>query len=201
MKNNILNLSKLSVLGATLALVTAGCETANYQAITPLGGKHKTDPSFGTDDPLASPDKMVTATLVTTTNVAPDKVSTAPAWNEDRFSLSTEKVYFDFDISAIKAGEQSKLDDVANFLKGNLQVNVRIEGNCDEIGTEEYNRELGQRRAAASRDYLVKLGIEPARIQTLSYGRDNPVGARKGNKARALNRRDEFVVLTPDNIL
>jgi peptidoglycan-associated lipoprotein len=127
--------------------------------------------------------------------------SVPPAWNEDRTSLKAEKVYFNFDKSAIKWFEHSKLNDVADFMKRNAQVSIRIEGNCDERGTEEFNRELGMRRAEAARDYLVSRGIDPTRIQILSRGKDNPAVTGAGGESRSLNRRDEFVVLTSNKAL
>jgi len=182
MNNKILTLSKLAALGATLALA-AGCHTDNFYQNPPLGG---TSNNTQSSVPIATP---------------PAEARIHPAWNEDRTSLEALKVYFDFDKSTIKSREQSKLKDVADFLKGNTQVSIRIEGNCDERGTEEFNRELGVRRATASRDYLVSLGIDPVRIQTLSRGKDNPAVTGEGVKDRALNRRDEFVVLTSNKAL
>jgi peptidoglycan-associated lipoprotein len=124
-----------------------------------------------------------------------------PAWNEDRTSLKAEKIYFAFDKATIRSRELSKLKDVADFMKRNAQISIRIEGNCDERGTEAFNRELGERRANVSRDYLISLGIDSVRIQTLSLGKDNPAVTGEGGTNRALNRRDEFVVLTSDKAL
>jgi peptidoglycan-associated lipoprotein len=106
-------------------------------------------------------------------------------------------VYFDFDKSAIRTGEQGKLDEVANYLRANPSHAVRIEGNCDERGTEEYNRSLGERRALAGREYLVRLGIDPTRVDTITYGEDRPAVVGHNEAAWSKNRRDEFVVLTP----
>ena len=182
MNNKILTLSKLAALGATLALA-AGCHTDNFYQNPPLGNtSNNTQSSVSIAAPSA-------------------EVRIHPAWNEDRTSLEALKVYFAFDKSTIRSHEQSKLKDVADFLKGNAQISIRIEGNCDERGTEEFNRELGVRRATASRDYLVSLGIDPVRIQTLSRGKDNPAVTGEGVKDRALNRRDEFVVLTSNKAL
>ena len=144
---------------------------------------------------------MSVATPDVTSGVVAGNSGVHPAWNEDKTSLKAEKVYFDFDKSAIKPLEQSKLNNVADFLKRNAQVSILIEGNCDERGTEEFNRELGVRRAEASRDYLVSLGIDRARIQTLSRGKDNPAVTGEGGESRSLNRRDEFVVLTSDKAI
>ena len=74
-----------------------------------------------------------------------------------------------------------------------------MEGHCDERGTEEYNRSLGQRRASAIRDALVGLGITPDRVDTLSYGEDRPAVQGQNEGAYAKNRRAEFIVLTPPN--
>ena len=101
------------------------------------------------------------------------------------------------DKSAIKPAEQSKLDAVANYLKNNRTKAVRIEGNCDERGTEEYNRSLGERRALAAREYLIQSGIDPQRVDTLTNGEDKPAVVGHNEGAWSKNRRDDFIVLTP----
>jgi peptidoglycan-associated lipoprotein len=203
MKNNIVSLSNLAALGATLALA-AGCTTDNFYQSSPLGGPgHASQAStLAATPPTPAPPRETAATALPAPNgVSSGKAEIQPAWNSDRTSLDSDKVYFDFAKAVIKSPGQSRLDQVANFLKGNPKVSLRIEGNCDERGTEEFNRELGVRRAAVSRDYLVSLGIEPSRIQTLSRGKDNPAVTGEGGKDRALNRRDEFIVLTTDKLL
>jgi peptidoglycan-associated lipoprotein len=82
-------------------------------------------------------------------------------------------------------------------LKANPAAKLRIEGNCDERGTEEYNRALGDHRALAAREALAKDGIDPERIQTQSFGKDKPADTGHDESAWAKNRRDEFVLLTP----
>jgi peptidoglycan-associated lipoprotein len=205
MKNNIITLSKLAALGTTLVLA-AGCSTDNFYQNSPLGG-----PGSGgqASIPVAAPPPPVQTQPKETTGMASNATNgvisaiaeTQPARKEDRTSLDSDKVYFNFARSDIKSPGQSRLDAVAFFLRGNPKVSLRIEGNCDERGTEEFNRELGVRRATVSRDYLISQGIDPARIQTLSRGKDNPAVTGEGGKDRALNRRDEFVVLTKDKIL
>ena len=74
---------------------------------------------------------------------------------------------------------------------------MKIEGHCDERGTEEYNRALGERRALALREELARLGIDPGRVDTISYGKDRPVDTGRDESAHRKNRRGEFVVLTP----
>lgn len=118
--------------------------------------------------------------------------------NEDRAALAQQTIYFDFDRSAVKPSEQSKVEQVATYMKNTPGVQLRIEGNCDERGTEEYNRALGERRAIAAREILIqKHGISPSRITTVSYGEDKPVSLEKTEEAYAKNRRDDFVILHP----
>lgn len=115
----------------------------------------------------------------------------------DREALAAQTIHFGFDSSVIKKSEQEKIEAVANALKSNPANKVLIEGNCDERGTEEYNRALGERRALAAREALVKAGISADRIRTLSYGKDKPADPANNEAAWAKNRRDDFVLLLP----
>jgi len=118
-------------------------------------------------------------------------------WIEDAQALKTETVYFDFDSSVIKTSEQPKVSAVADYLKANSAKAVRIEGNCDERGTEEYNRSLGERRALAVREELIRLGIDLTRVDTKTWGKDNPANdPGHDESAWKKNRRDDFIVLT-----
>jgi peptidoglycan-associated lipoprotein len=117
--------------------------------------------------------------------------------NQDRAALAADAVYFDYDSSTIKSGEQSKLDAVAAALKSDSSAKLLIEGNCDERGTEEYNRSLGERRAQAAREALANAGVDAGRIATRSYGEDRPADPGHTQSAWAKNRRDEFVLLHP----
>lgn len=111
--------------------------------------------------------------------------------------LANDTVYFDFDRATIKASEESKLSDVANYLKNNPANFLKIEGNCDERGTEKYNLSLGERRALAAREYLANLGIDATRIKTVTYGASKPVDPGHNEDAWKKNRRDDMVVITP----
>jgi peptidoglycan-associated lipoprotein len=118
-------------------------------------------------------------------------------WIPDAEALRSETVLFDFDSSVVKASEKPKVAAVADYLKANAVKAVRIEGNCDERGTEEYNRSLGERRALAVREELVRLGTDSGRIDTISYGKDKPAVQGHDESAWRQNRRDDFIVLTP----
>lgn len=106
-------------------------------------------------------------------------------------------VYFAFDSSAIGDSEKPKIEAVAEYMKANTEYVVVIEGNCDERGTAEYNRGLGERRALAVREYLVTLGAEDNKLETISYGSEKPaVPNATTEEQHAKNRRCEFVVGT-----
>ena len=106
-----------------------------------------------------------------------------------------KKVYFDYNRSEIKADQRPVLDSLAKYLTANAAQAVVIEGHCDERGSDEYNRSLSERRALAIRDYLNTLGIDVARMHTISYGEDRPEvqNATTENEHR-LNRRGQFLV-------
>ena len=117
--------------------------------------------------------------------------------NEDRAALAAYTVHFAYDSSAVRKSERSSIDAVAAALKSDGSARLLIEGNCDERGTEEYNRSLGERRALALRQALGKAGIDPMRIRTISYGKDKPVDPDHNDAAWAKNRRGDFVLLHP----
>jgi len=101
-------------------------------------------------------------------------------------------IYFDFDKSELKPEAQDTLRLKANWLDKNPGFLVRIEGHCDERGTNEYNLALGERRASAARDFLVNMGVSADRIRTISYGEERPADPGHNEVAWARNRRDEF---------
>lgn len=105
-----------------------------------------------------------------------------------------EDIYFDFDKSTLTPAAQENLLRKAEWLRDNPDATVTIEGNCDERGTNEYNLALGDRRAESAKAFLVDLGIDPARITTISYGEERPVDPRHNEEAWAKNRRDHFAV-------
>ena len=101
-------------------------------------------------------------------------------------------IYFDFDKSELRADAREGLQTNANYLKGNSSVQITIEGNTDERGSNEYNLALGKRRADAAYKYLVDLGIDSSRMTTISYGEEHPAVEGHNELAWAKNRRDDF---------
>ncbi|HOK08352.1 MAG TPA: peptidoglycan-associated lipoprotein Pal [Candidatus Hydrogenedens sp.] len=103
-----------------------------------------------------------------------------------------ETVYFDFDSSALRPDAIATLQKNAEKIKQVPNVIIQLAGHCDERGTQEYNLALGERRALAVRDYLIKLGIPASRLVTISYGEEYPADPGHDESAWAKNRRVEF---------
>ncbi len=106
-------------------------------------------------------------------------------------------VYFDFDRSTVRSGERSKIETVSAHLQSNPAHKLKIEGHCDQRGTEGYNLALGERRALSVRDYLINLGISSQRIYTSSWGESRPAELGENESAWQANRRAEFILLLP----
>ena len=117
---------------------------------------------------------------------------------QDRDRLKAFTVYFDFDRSVIRSDQAEKVKAVADqFKTGAPAEDLLIEGHCDERGTEEYNRALGERRALALRELLTSLGVNPMKIYTVTYGKDKPAVEGHNEEAWSKNRRGEFIILLP----
>jgi peptidoglycan-associated lipoprotein len=106
--------------------------------------------------------------------------------------FESQSIYFDFDKSDLKPEAQATLKKKADWLRMNPGYSVRIEGNCDERGTNEYNLALGERRAASAKKFLAALGIAENRMSIISYGEERPVDPGHNEAAWAKNRRDDF---------
>ncbi len=122
----------------------------------------------------------------------------APAKEEvkERAAAAAEVVqpiYFDFDKSFIRDDAKPIMKANAAWLKANPKVKIKIEGNCDERGTIEYNQALGQRRAASAKKYLTDMGIAASRISLISYGKEKPICNEGSETCWQKNRRDDFV--------
>ena len=107
-----------------------------------------------------------------------------------------QPIHFDFDRSFIRDEAKPVMKANAEWLKANPKVKIRIEGNCDERGTKEYNQALGQRRASSAKKYLTDLGISAKRISLISYGKEKPVCSEGTEDCWQKNRRDDLVAVT-----
>lgn len=114
---------------------------------------------------------------------------------EGRTSGPMLPVYFDFDSSDVRGDQVSRIQVNSDFLKNNPEVKIRIEGNCDSRGTNEYNMALGERRALSAKKYLMNLGVSEARMNTVSYGEERVLLHGHDELSWAQNRRDDFVIV------
>jgi peptidoglycan-associated lipoprotein len=142
-------------------------------SVDPAGIDNWTQP--GQDIPFADPD----------------------GWIPDR-SVILPTIYFAYDQDRIGTSERVKLEKVADFMTNQSPDScLIIEGHCDERGSEEYNRALGERRAIAIKDYLQNLGVSPDRMKTVSYGEEKPSVDGATVAAYAKNRRGELIAARP----
>lgn len=109
---------------------------------------------------------------------------------------SVRDAFFTFDAFTLDGDARAALDQTATWLRANPGVQVRVEGHCDERGTEQYNLALGDRRGATAADYLATLGVARERLATVSYGEERPFETGAHEDAWAKNRRAHIVVTT-----
>ncbi|MEN6475472.1 MAG: peptidoglycan-associated lipoprotein Pal [Syntrophaceae bacterium] len=127
----------------------------------------------------------------------PPKVETAqpmPSLEDQIREFEDQDVLFDFDKYNLNPDALPILGEKSVFMKAHPEMKIRIEGNCDERGTVEYNLALGDRRAKSAKDFLVTSGVSEAQIETISYGEERPLDPGHNEEAWAKNRRDHFVI-------
>lgn len=110
-------------------------------------------------------------------------------------SAGLQPVYFDYDKSHLRTDALKAMASNVTWLKANPKVKVRVEGNCDEHGTVEYNQALGQRRSTSAKKYLVGMGISANRISLISYGKEKPICTENSEACWQKDRRDDFVII------
>lgn len=186
MHSKVLTHAMVLALVATLGLV--GCKKKPQQPTGPTGSGAGTSGGTTAPPPITGADIPGGITI----GGAGERPVVSSADLERRGQFAA--VLFDYDSAKIKPGEMPKVKTVAEALKGNSKKLI-IEGHCDERGTAEYNRALGERRAQAAQAELKRLGIDASRLSTISYGKDRPVDETHGDTAWSRNRRCEFVTL------
>lgn len=195
----VLKLVTLLPLAIGICLGSAGCKTHNTPPVTKFDDQGR--PITGSGETAGNAGKLDSDTGggITKGNLAEGIAmgNGHPGWPEDREALKADTIHFEYDSATVKPSEHSKITAVADYLKSNASNAVKVEGHCDERGTDEYNRALGERRAIAIREELVKAGVEAGRIDTVSFGRDRPADTGHSDAAHRKNRRGEFVALTP----
>lgn len=176
-----------------VAMGAAGCAKHEMvkaeQPVAPSATVAKPAVKAETPAPAAKP--VVTPEPVREQTVAP---APEPVSQAGELRASLEKIYFDFDSTTLSTEARDRLAKNAELMKKAPQVNVRIEGHCDERGSDEYNLALGEKRAQAAKKYLTSLGVPADHLSVISYGKEKPADPGHDAAAWAKNRRDEFVV-------
>jgi peptidoglycan-associated lipoprotein len=113
---------------------------------------------------------------------------------QELFDRDVKDAYFDYDKADIRTDARDALSQTAQFLRSYPQLKVVLEGHCDERGSTEYNLALGDRRAAAAKQFLVSLGIAADRVETVSYGKEKPFCSASNEECYQQNRRGHFVM-------
>jgi peptidoglycan-associated lipoprotein len=106
--------------------------------------------------------------------------------------LSKRSVYFDFDSNSVKDEYRNLVQAHSKYMTDKRDSKIRIEGNCDERGSREYNLALGQRRAEAVKKVMAVLGVSDGRVETVSYGEEKPASSGHDESAWAQNRRADI---------
>jgi peptidoglycan-associated lipoprotein len=206
---------QLLAVGLVVTLGVVGC-SKNPQRTTTIPGHgansiQDTLPSgprnplpanpINTGDGTAGQNPISAETLK---NTGPEGTGLAAAkgdisgWDQNRTEFAAQTVHFEFDKATIRPGDVSKLEEVARRMKSSFQGKaLLIEGHCDERGTEEYNRSLGDRRALSVREKLAQLGLDAEVVHTISFGEEKPTDPGHNEAAWSANRRGELILCSP----
>ena len=194
------SLSKLSILGLALLVVAGGCKKMD-KGTTHIPGSRRdvandnrsglldSGKGLADDQPRLNSD----GTLPQSGNRNIDD----PRRQRDTGRFQGSTVYFALDSATVRAGERSKLEEIASYIKANPNADILVEGHCDERGTEGYNLALGDRRALAVREALAAMGAPADNLHTVSFGEAKPAVQGKGEAAYSKNRRAAFVLVLP----
>lgn len=200
-------LGKCLVLMSILTVFGAGCSTSK-QASKIDDGATTAPPSSDSatsgerdvrrSETVVAPSSSAGSkeTMVASALPGSQPVTSAASTTGDLKSLerNLQDVYFEFDKYDLTEEARNILSQNAKLLLANPLAKLIVEGHCDERGTAEYNLALGEKRANSVRDYLVNLGLQSGRLQTVSYGEEKPVDAGHTDESWAKNRRAHLVV-------
>jgi len=188
-------MKKKLLLGAALLAILTGC--GQQPELDVNADQNKTVQAQPQTSTAEKNGTVTQEDLTDTTAVAVTDESNNVNQNQQVASaLSKEAVHFDFDKYNIRPDQMPIVKEVANILKdmkGNYTV--RIEGNCDEWGSDEYNYALGLKRAKTVKSALIDLGVDADKLTIISYGKSNPVCTAHNKECWAKNRRDNFTLL------
>ncbi len=157
-----------------------------------FGAGCSSDPEPQEQAPVQQAEQQVEETVEV---VEDETKAQAAALEAAVLAISENVIYFDFNKYDIKEEYYPMLQIKADLLRQFPNVRIRIEGNCDTRGTQEYNLALGERRARAAYEYLMLLGVNPDQLSIVSYGKERPVALGNTDADHAMNRRNQFTVI------
>ncbi len=182
------NFSLIAILAAALFLMAA-CSSSSPPPLEPPAGDSAGAGNRDADVTAGGAESGIEEEGIREPGTFGESVS------EGRTSGPMLPVYFDFDQFVIRDDMKERMDENAAFLAQNPMVRIEIQGNCDDRGTNEYNIALGEKRALAAKKYLVSLGVDPDRMDVVSFGEERPLDTASSPEAWAKNRRDDFVIV------
>ncbi|MBL0144038.1 MAG: peptidoglycan-associated lipoprotein Pal [Betaproteobacteria bacterium] len=162
-----------------MAALVAACSSQDVKKEVPVADR-------------TTPATTQPTTAATTTSPATQPIITANPLTDPKNILSKRSVYFDFDSNAVKDEYRGVVQAHAKYMVEKKDTKIRVEGNCDERGSREYNLALGQRRAEAVKKVMTVLGVQEGRIETVSFGEEKPAATGHDEAAWAQNRRDDI---------
>lgn len=175
------------------ALLLAACESATEEQMA-TGGEGATQTSSQTES-MNGDGSQSGQGMGSQDGVESEEMGGPEPGTQEHLVVNVgDRVFFDFDKSNLTGEAEQTVERLAAWLKNHPGKTLTVEGHADERGTREYNLALGARRANAVKDYLVVLGIEPNRLETVSYGEERPAAMGSNAEAWAQNRRAVFVV-------
>jgi peptidoglycan-associated lipoprotein len=176
------NTMKTAALYLVVAALAAGCASTDSTKVAPV-----TDSSSGVTPPTQAPTQGSTATP----SRPGDNVAGNPLRDPSNI-LSKRSVYFEYDSNAVKDEYRGLVQAHSRYMGEKRDSKIRIEGNCDERGSREYNLALGQRRAESVKKVMTVLGVNDGRIETVSYGEEKPVAMGHDEQSWSQNRRADI---------
>lgn len=187
-RRRVLTVLTLTLIAVSFMLVT-GCQqkkvTRPEETSTPPAAKEQPESA----QQQKGPEKITEQKVGTV--AYEDMASSSGEGKEGMF----EDVLFDYDKYDVKESYKEEMQAVSAWMTKNSSATISLEGHCDDRGTNEYNLALGDRRAKSVKDFLISLGVQSSRIETISYGEEKPLCTEQSEECWAKNRRAHFVIL------
>ena len=198
--SRILRTAPLLVLSAAV-LTACPRRKPPAPAPAPAVNQDSIDAAARTRDSLAALDKARQDSLAALEKARQDSIANAQGAITAARNAITAPIHFDYDRSELTSDAQATLDAKLPVLNANPALRIRVAGNTDSRGSDEYNLALGQRRAASAKRYLTQHGIDAGRIDVISYGEERPIAQGEDETAWSQNRRDEFEIVAGGDAL